>query len=95
MLYKTKKRIHFLVSASFLYEIKSIPKIAARNRSFYLDALFRYGMDECDSSCMKANAAIRIGAGRTVFQIPLDGTSHLGQLASYLMVATGLQVHFQ
>ena len=42
---------------------------------------------------MQADAAVGVGAGGAVFQVALDGTTHLGQLAAYLVVAARLQVH--
>ena len=44
---------------------------------------------------MQANTSIRIGTGKAILQISLDRTSHLCQLASYLMMSPSLQVYFQ
>ena len=44
---------------------------------------------------MQTDAAVRIGAGRTILQISLDGTAHLCQLTTYLVMASGFQIYFQ
>ena len=44
---------------------------------------------------MKANASIRIGTGRTILEVSLDGATHLGQLATNLMVTPGHQLYLQ
>ena len=40
---------------------------------------------------MEADAAVRIAAGSTIFQVTFNGTTYLGKLATYLMVATCVQ----
>jgi hypothetical protein len=44
---------------------------------------------------MQTDAAVGIGAGRTILQISLDGTAHLCQLTTYLVMASGFQIYFQ
>ena len=44
---------------------------------------------------MQANAAVGIGTVGPVLEIPFDGTANLGQLDTYLMVSSGLQVDLQ
>ena len=44
---------------------------------------------------MQADTAIGIGATGTVFQVALDGATDSCQLATYLVVTSGLEVDFQ
>ena len=44
---------------------------------------------------MQGDAAVGIASWSAIFQIALYGAAHLGQLASYLVVASCVQVYFQ
>ena len=44
---------------------------------------------------LEADAAIRIASLRSILQVALDRTAHLCQLATYLMMTSCLQIHFQ
>ena len=52
-------------------------------------------MDKLRATCVQANASILIGTIETIFQIPLDRTSHLRQLTADLMVPPRLQIDLQ
>ena len=41
------------------------------------------------------DAAVRIGPFGAVFQVSLDGTAHVGELAADLVVTAGIELHFQ
>ena len=43
---------------------------------------------------MQAYTAVRVGAAGSVLQVALYGTSYRGELAAYLMVSSGQQLHF-
>ena len=47
------------------------------------------------ASCQQRYAAIGIGAFCTIFQVAFYGASHAGELAAYLVVASGFQVYFE
>jgi hypothetical protein len=36
-----------------------------------------------------------VGTGGTIFEVAFDGTPHVGQLATDLMVATGVELYFE
>jgi hypothetical protein len=44
---------------------------------------------------VKADTAIGIRAGGTIFQIALDGTTHCGKLRTYLMMPAGEDFYLQ
>ncbi len=52
-------------------------------------------MDELYPPRMQTDAAIRIAALGAVLQIALDGATDSRQLATYLVVTAGLQIHFE
>ena len=52
-------------------------------------------MNEAYVPGVKANAAVRIGTGRPVFEVTFDRAAQMAQLAAYLMVTAGEQLHFQ
>ena len=52
-------------------------------------------MDEFGTAGMQADAAVRIGAGKTIFQVAFDWASHLGKLATDLVMTACLQVYSQ
>ena len=52
-------------------------------------------MDKLRATGVQANASILIGTIETIFQIPLDRTSHLRQLTADLMVPPRLQIDLQ
>ena len=52
-----------------------------------LNELYRPGM--------QTDTAIRVGTWRAIFQITFNGTSHLGQLATNLMMPSSFQIHLQ
>ena len=54
-----------------------------------------HGVLQCEIAGVQGDAAVGIAAWSTVFQVALYGAAHLGQLASYLVVASGVQVYFQ
>lgn len=85
---------YFMVS-SFLYHLKALPEMRRWYRCLHFNHFFRYRMHKTDMPCMQANTSIRIGTGKAILQISLDRTSHLCQLASYLMMSPSLQVYFQ
>lgn len=65
-----------------------------RNRSLYRQGLLFYWMDEGDASCMERNSAIRVGTWGAIFQITLDWSSKVGQLAAYLMMTASQKFDF-
>ena len=52
-------------------------------------------MNERCATGMQADASVRIRAPRAIFQIALNGASYLSQLATNLMMPSGLEVNFQ
>ena len=52
-------------------------------------------MDEFGTAGMQADAAVRIRTGKTVFQVAFDRASHLGKLATDLVMTACLQVYSQ
>lgn len=44
---------------------------------------------------MEADTAIGVGAVCTVFEVTLDGTTDSCQLATYLVVTAGEEIHFE
>ena len=43
----------------------------------------------------QADAAVRIGTLGAVFEVPFDGTAHVGELAADLVVPAGIEFHLQ
>ena len=52
-------------------------------------------MHKSDAVRLKAYSSVRIGTRCPVFEIPLDGASHVGELAAYLVMAAGEQFDLQ
>ena len=52
-------------------------------------------MYEFNPSGMQANASVRIAALCSILQVSFNRATHFGQLASDLMVASGLQINLQ
>ena len=46
-----------------------------------------HGVFEADFVCVKADAAVGVGAGRAVLEVALDGATDIAKLAAYLVVA--------
>ena len=87
------KTTRFLRPRSHLLE--GLPKAIGWYGSRHVDHLMRDGMLKAEPARMKADAAIRIAARSPILQVATDGTTHLGQLASYLVVATRLELNLQ
>ena len=47
---------------------------------------------ERDGMCMEQDGTIVVAAWGTVFEVTLDGTADVGQLASYLVVTAGVEI---
>ena len=47
-------------------------------------------MDKADFVGLEADAAIRIGAGRSVFEVSLDRAADMGELTADLVVPPGV-----
>ena len=52
-------------------------------------------MDESNLVSLEAYPSVRVRTRRSIFEVSLDGTAHMRQLAAYLMMAAGEQLHFQ
>ena len=65
-----------------------------RSGCSHCDRFFPGGVDECYLSGVQADAAVRVGAAGTVFQVALYGASYRGELTADLMVSSGHQLHF-
>ena len=72
-----------------------MPQITIGNRRYHLNKFFRNRMYKTDPTCMQANASIGIGTRKAILQVTTDGTAHLSQLATNLMMASGLQIDFK
>ena len=59
------------------------------------DLFLFHRVGERDGSGMEADSTTFIGTGKTVFQVPFDGTSYLGQLATNLVMASRTKFYFQ
>ncbi len=51
-------------------------------------------MDEHDISAVQADPSIGVGPWRSIFEITFYDTTHMGELASDLVVSSGEQVDF-
>ena len=74
---------------------ESIPQVSGRQFCCYIYNLFRHRMNKLHPARMQTNTSIRIRAGESVFQITLNGTSHLRQLTAYLMMTTSVKIYLQ
>jgi len=72
--------------------LEPVPQISYRNRCIQFYHFFGYRMNETHTTCMQTDTAIRIGTGKTIFQISLNRASHFSQLATYLMVTAGFKI---
>ena len=45
--------------------------------------------------CVEADAAVGVGAWRAVLQVAFDGAPHRGQLATYLVVTSRVELHLK
>ena len=50
-------------------------------------------MDEADGPGVEGDAAVRVGARRSVLEVALDGAADVGQLAADLVVTAGEEFH--
>ena len=75
--------------------MEAMPYPVVRQRGFHVYFLLGHRMHEAYAPGMKANPPVGIAAWRAILQVALDGTAYFGQLATDLMVAPRLQVHFQ
>ena len=73
----------------------SMPECVVRQRRLYADVLLRDRMDKLDTVAQQADAAVWIGTRRTILQVALYGTVHIGQLAADLMMAARHEIDFQ
>lgn len=53
------------------------------------------GVVETEETGVEGDAAVGIGAGIAVFEVTLDGATHVGQLAAYLVVAAGVELNLE
>ena len=60
-----------------------------------VDRLVRNGVFEADVAGVQADAAVGVGARRTVFEVALNGAADSGQLAAYLMMPPRVKPHFE
>ena len=82
-------------TAKLLFETEFLKEASCGDGGFHIYRLFRYRMDEVYSSGVQADASIGVRTWVAIFQVSLDGASHFGQLATYLVMAACLQVYFQ
>ena len=61
-----------------------------RNGGGYIHLGLFDGVDELYVAGQEADAAVRVGPFCSVFEVPLDGTAHVGELATDLVVAAGV-----
>ena len=50
---------------------------------------------ESEGPGMQADATVRVGTGKTVFQVSFDGATDFGKLATDLVVPSGVEDDFQ
>ena len=72
-----------------------MPQTVFGKRCFHANFFFRHRMDKTNAARMQADAAIRIAARGTIFQVTFYRAADFGQLTTDLMMAPGLQIHFQ
>ena len=72
-----------------------MPQITLRHGGRHVYLLLGYRVDETHTAGMQANAPVGIAARRAVLQVSLNRATHLGQLATDLMVTAGFEVYFQ
>ena len=68
-----------------------MPRSGSRNG----DGLVAYRMVKLESEGMQGDAAVGVGTGGIIFEVAFDGTPQVGQLATDLMVATGVELYFE
>ena len=71
---------------------KPMPQITIRHRSIEFYQFFGYRMNKTYMPGMQTDTSIRIGTWRTILQITFNRASHLCQLATNLMMTSGLKV---
>ena len=69
-----------------------MPQITIRHRSIEFYQFFGYRMNKTYIPGMQTDTSIRIGTWRTILQITFNRASHLCQLATNLMMTSGLKV---
>ena len=72
-----------------------LPQRVVRCRRRNTNRLFANRVNKRNPACMQAYSSVRIAALGAVFQITFDRASYRRQLATDLMVPTGLQIDFQ
>ena len=78
-----------------LVYLKTVPQVTFGYRRSQPDHFLRHRVNELYRPGMQTDTAIRVGTWRAIFQITFNGTSHLGQLATNLMMPSGFQIHLQ
>ena len=69
-----------------------MPQITLRHGGRHVYLLLGYRVDETHTAGMQANAPVGIAARRAVLQVSLNRATHLGQLATDLMVTAGFEI---
>lgn len=77
----------------FICHIKHTLNVGTRSGDCQLS--MRYGMGERQCAGMERDAAVGIAARCTVLEVAFDRTADVCQLATYLVVAAGMQVNLQ
>ena len=74
---------------------KGFPEIVVRQWCFNGNFFFADRMDEVHGMAQQGDTAIGITTFGAIFEVALDGTTYLCQLAADLVVASCLQIHLQ
>ena len=73
---------------------ESHPLPGGRDRRFEEDFRFLHRVDEADGASVERDAAVGVGARRTVLEVALDGAADVGELTTDLVVAAGEEFDF-
>ena len=86
-----------VISNLFSFSFHNIGKLVPEWLPFWRighnhNFLFLYRVNKFYTTGMQVNASIGVGTCKTIFQIATDGTADFGQLGTYLMMTSCLQV---